>query len=60
MGRIELEAKRRKQSMADIFREVIELRLAALPPIPEASMDRVIADTWGNLGPAPEIDYGKL
>lgn len=60
MDRIELEAKRRKKSMADILREVIGLGLPALPPIPEVSMDGVIADTWEKLGPAPEIDYGKL
>jgi hypothetical protein len=60
MARIELEAKRRKKSMADVFREVIGLGLPALPPIPEASMDGIIADTWEKLGPAPEIDYDKL
>lgn len=26
----------------------------------EASMDRVVADTWEKLGPAPEIDYDRL
>lgn len=60
MARIQLEARRRKRSMADVFREVIGLGLPALPPVPEASMDGVIADTWEKLGPAPEIDYGKL
>jgi hypothetical protein len=26
----------------------------------EAPMDSLVADTWEKLGPAPEIDYGKL
>jgi len=60
MQRIELEAKRRRKSMADVFREVIGLGLPALPPTPESSMDSLIADTWEKLGPAPDIDYGKL
>lgn len=60
MQRVQLEAKRRKKSMADVFREAIGLGLPALPPIPEASMDGLIADAWEKLGPAPEIDYGKL
>ena len=60
MQRVQLEAKRRKKSMADVFREAIGLGLPALPPIPEAGMDGLIAETWEKLGPAPEIDYGKL
>jgi hypothetical protein len=60
MARIQLEARRRNKSMADVFREVIGLGLPALPPIPEASMDGVVADTWERLGPAPDIDYDKL
>lgn len=58
--RVELEAKRRHKSMAAVFREVIGLGLPALPPVPEAGMDGLIAETWENLGPAPEIDYDKL
>ena len=26
----------------------------------EAPMDRVVADTWEKLGPAPELDYDRL
>jgi hypothetical protein len=26
----------------------------------ESPMDGVVADTWEKLGPAPEVDYGKL
>ena len=58
--RIELEAKRRHKSMAAVFREVIGLGLPALPPVPEAAMDGLIADTWEKLGPAPDINYDKL
>lgn len=60
MHRVELEAKRRKKSMADVFREAIGLGLPALPPLPEADMNGLVADTWEKLGPAPDIDYGKL
>lgn len=57
--RVELEAKRRQRSLADIFREVIGLGIPALPPVPD-SMDGLVAETWAKLGPAPEIDYDKL
>jgi hypothetical protein len=46
--------------MADVFREAIGLGLPALPPLPDAGMDGLVADTWEKLGPAPEIDYDKL
>jgi hypothetical protein len=26
----------------------------------EAPMDRLVADTWEKLGPAPEVDYDRL
>lgn len=26
----------------------------------EVPMDKVVADTWENLGPPPEVDYDKL
>jgi len=60
MHRVALEAKRRRKSMADVFREAIGIGLPALPPPPEASLDGLVADTWEKLGPAPDIDYGKL
>jgi hypothetical protein len=56
--RVEKEARRRKKSLADIFRDTITYGLPALPPVP--GMEGVIADTWEKLGPAPEIDYDKL
>jgi hypothetical protein len=51
--RVEEEARRRKKSLADVFREAITYGLPALPPLP--GMDNVIADTWEKLGAAPEI-----
>ena len=57
-ARVEKEAKRRKRSLADIFRDSISYGLPALPPPPD--MNKVISDTWEKLGPAPEIDYDKL
>ena len=60
MRRIKMEAKRRKKNTAVLLREIIGVGLPALPPIPEAGMDGLIADTWEKLGPAPEIDYDKL
>jgi hypothetical protein len=56
--RVEEEARKRKKSLADIFRDSIAYGLPALPPLPD--MDTVISDTWDKLGPAPEIDYDKL
>ena len=56
--RVEREAKKRKKSLADIFRDSISYGLPALPPAPD--MNRIISDTWDKLGPAPEIDYDKL
>ena len=56
--RVEEEARRRKKSLADIFRDSITFGLPALPPIP--GMESVVADTWDKLGPAPEIDYDQL
>ncbi len=58
-GRVRQEARRRGRKLADVFRDTISLGLSALPPMPEA-MDKLIADTWEKLGPAPEIDYEKL
>jgi Protein of unknown function (DUF2281) len=26
----------------------------------DASLESVVADTWEKLGPAPDVDYGKL
>jgi hypothetical protein len=34
---------------------LLGLGLPALPPIPDAGMDGLVADTWEKLGPAPEI-----
>jgi hypothetical protein len=56
--RVEDEARRRKKSLAGIFRDAIAYGLPALPPVP--GLERVVADTWEKLGPAPEIDYDKL
>ncbi|MGA2175553.1 MAG: ribbon-helix-helix protein, CopG family [Verrucomicrobiota bacterium] len=56
--RVENEARKRKKSLADIFRDSIAYGLPALPPVP--NMDTVISDTWEKLGPAPEINYDKL
>jgi len=56
--RVETEAKKRRRSLADIFRDSIAYGLPVLPPVP--GMGEVVADTWEKLGPAPEIDYDKL
>lgn len=58
--RVRLEARRRRKSMADIFRDAIGIGLLNLPPMPDAGMDGLVADTWEKLGPAPDIDYDKL
>ena len=48
-----------------IFRdgEVFVIRRVVLRDVQDAGegdMARVVAETWDNLGPAPEIDYDKL
>ena len=58
--RVENEARKRKKSLADIFRDSIAYGLPALPPLPDTDMHTVISDTWEKLGPAPEVDYDKL
>jgi len=53
------EARRRHKKLSEIFRELIAYGFEALPPLPEDTT-RIIADSWDKLGPAPDIDYGKL
>ena len=52
------EAKRRRKSLADLFRDLITYGLPALPPIPENY--EALQEVWDNLGPPPEILYDKL
>ena len=52
------EAKRRRKSLADLFRDLITYGLPALPPIPETY--EALQEVWDHLGPAPEILYDKL
>ncbi|HEV8543543.1 MAG TPA: hypothetical protein VGR78_14195 [Verrucomicrobiae bacterium] len=55
--RVENEARRRKKTLADTFRDTITCGLRSLPLA--ARMEEIIADTREKLGPAPEIDYDK-
>ncbi len=52
------EAKRRRKSLADLFRDLITYGLPALPPVPETY--EALQEVWDKLGPAPEILYDKL
>ena len=52
------EAKRRRKSLADLFRDLITYGLPALPPIPETY--EALQEVWDDLGPPPEILYDKL
>ena len=52
------EAKRRRKSLADLFRDLITYGLPALPPIPETY--EALQQVWDDLGPPPEILYDKL
>jgi hypothetical protein len=56
--RVQAEAERRKKKLSETFRDLIAYGFEALPPLPDTS--EAVADTWEKLGPAPEIDYGKL
>lgn len=52
------EAKRRRKSLADLFRDLITYGLPALPPVPETY--ETLQEVWDSLGPPPEILYDKL
>ena len=52
------EAKRRRKSLADLFRDLITYGLPALPPTPETY--EALQEVWDTLGPPPEILYDKL
>jgi len=52
------EAKRRRKSLADLFRHLITYGLPALPPVPETY--EALQEVWDQLGPPPEILYDKL
>ena len=52
------EAKRRRKSLADLFRDLITYGLPALPPIPETY--EALQEVWDKLGSPPEILYDKL
>ena len=56
--RLVAEARRRRKSLADLFRDLIVYGLPALPPIPETY--EALQEVWNNLGPSPEILYDKL
>jgi hypothetical protein len=56
--RVQVEAGKRRKKVSELFREVIQYGLPALPPLPDTS--QAIAGTWEKLGPAPDIDYDKL
>lgn len=56
--RLVAEAKRRRKSLAELFRDLIAYGLPALPPVPETY--EALQEVWDNLGPPPEILYDKL
>ncbi|HET7625905.1 MAG TPA: hypothetical protein VFM25_11640 [Verrucomicrobiae bacterium] len=45
-------------SEADVMRQSMKLGLPKLRE--QFSMEHLVAESWGKLGPAPEIDYDKL
>lgn len=57
--KVKKEAERRRKKVSELFRDIIDYGLPSLPPLPNDNPE-TIADTWDKLGPAPEIDYGKL
>ena len=57
--KVKKEAGRRRKKVSELFREIIDYGLPSLPPLPNDNPE-TIADTWEKLGPAPDIDYGKL
>lgn len=51
------EAKRRRKSLAELFRELVTFGIPALPPVPDYEAAQ---EAWDSLGPAPEVLYDKL
>lgn len=56
--RVQVEAGRRRKKVSELFREVIQYGLPALPPLPDTAP--AVAETWEQLGPAPDVDYDRL
>jgi hypothetical protein len=56
--RVQRAPEKRHMKLSEISREIIDYGLPSLPPFPDTTT--VVADTWEELGPAPEVDYGKL
>ena len=59
LRKVKKEAGRRRKKVSELLREIIDYGLPSLPPLTNDNPE-TIADTWEKLGPAPEIDYGKL
>ena len=50
-----------KHQPEPLLREVLlYLKFLARQREAEAPMDKLVADTWEELGPPPEVDYDKL
>jgi hypothetical protein len=56
--RLEAEAKRRRKSLAALFRDLITYGLPALPPVPETY--ETLHEVWDRLGPSPEVLYPRF
>lgn len=49
-----------KQQPEEVAREVLNYLRFIERQREAESMEKVVADTWEKLGPAPEVDYDKL
>jgi len=54
---LKAEAKKRRKTLADLIRDLINYGLPALPPVPESY--EALQEVWDNLGPAPDVLYDK-
>jgi len=54
----EIESAVQKLSLEDV--RALQNWLANYLRESEASLDRVVADTWEKLGPPPEVDYDRV
>ena len=52
------EARRRRQSLAELLRDLIRYGLPALPAAP--GIDEPLREVWDNLGAVPEVLHDKL
>jgi hypothetical protein len=61
MSAQEILSEEIKRQPEPVLRELLHyLKFLQRQREPEPPLDRLIADSWEKLGPAPDVDYDKL